>query len=121
MATTQETATGIHVPVWTIGDRLRKAREDRGLTQPELADLIGVSRSTVGNYEVGQTTRHMPIVLRGWAEATGVPLTWLTTGNAPRPLDPAEARSSSSSLVNLTSHKPVGLWHRASRHLAAAA
>lgn len=39
-----------------LGDRIRKARERRRWTQQELADLVGVSRETVGNWETGQTS-----------------------------------------------------------------
>ena len=38
---------------WTMGDRLRKAREAAGFDQVDLAELIGVSRTTVSNHEVG--------------------------------------------------------------------
>ena len=36
-----------------ISDRLREAREARGLTQAQLADLSGVSQGTIGNVESG--------------------------------------------------------------------
>lgn len=64
------------IPEWTVGDRLRKAREWRGLTQYELASAVGVSRNSVSNYEVGATEPRR-IVLNAWAMATGVSLNWL--------------------------------------------
>lgn len=73
--TTQPTAG--HVPSWTIGDRLRKAREDAGFDQRELAEKIGVSRNSVSNYEVGVVPNPRPIVLNAWSMATGVPVSWL--------------------------------------------
>ncbi len=36
-----------------LGNRLRELREARGLTQAQLADLIGVSRKTVNTVENG--------------------------------------------------------------------
>ena len=36
-----------------LENRLRKARESKGLTQAQLADLIGVSRKTVNTVENG--------------------------------------------------------------------
>lgn len=36
-----------------IGLRLRKAREDRGLTQTELADKVNASQSQIDHYERG--------------------------------------------------------------------
>ena len=38
---------------YEIGTRIRKYREERGLNQKELAELIGVSNSRVSNWEQG--------------------------------------------------------------------
>ena len=38
---------------YEIGNRIRKYRENRGLSQKELAELIGVSNSRVSNWEQG--------------------------------------------------------------------
>ena len=38
---------------YEIGNRIRKYRENRGLNQKELAQLIGVSNSRVSNWEQG--------------------------------------------------------------------
>ena len=38
---------------YEIGSRIRKFREDRGYSQIELAQLIGVSNSRVSNWEQG--------------------------------------------------------------------
>ena len=38
---------------YEIGKRIRKYREDRGLSQKELADKIGVSNSRISNWEKG--------------------------------------------------------------------
>ncbi len=83
------------VPQFTIGDRLRKARETTGMDQAAFAEHIGVSRGTVSNYERGVGEgHHKPIVLRTWAMATGVPLSWIETGiieTHPTPPDGGEA------------------------------
>lgn len=70
------------VPVLTIQQRLRIARENARLDQTALAGLIGIAKTSVSNAESG---RHQPrkIVLNAWAMATGVPVTWLATGRAP--------------------------------------
>lgn len=50
----------------TIGDHLRKARIDRGLWQEHLAEALGVSVSTVCNWEMNRTrvaTRYLPKVV----------------------------------------------------------
>lgn len=70
------------VPVWTVGERLRKARETRGLEQGQFADLIGVSKATVSNYE-RDLYKPKVVVLRAWSMATGVPVEWLETGSEP--------------------------------------
>lgn len=36
-----------------FGNRLRKLRKSRGLTQAQLADLLGLSPAAIGNYENG--------------------------------------------------------------------
>ena len=37
----------------TLGTRLKEARTEAGLTQAELADLVGVSRKTINTVENG--------------------------------------------------------------------
>ncbi|WP_082156361.1 helix-turn-helix domain-containing protein [Cellulomonas sp. A375-1] len=83
---TSELVPGV-VPQWTIGDRLRKAREAAGVSTAEFAEAIGVSRNTVTNYERGHVEPR-PGALRLWALRTGVPLAWLQTGENPRPVTP---------------------------------
>ena len=49
-----------------MGDHLRKARIDRGLWQEHVADELGVSVSTICNWEGNHTsvaTRHLPQVV----------------------------------------------------------
>ena len=64
------------VPQWTLGDRLRKAREHAGLKQAELAQMIGIARSSVVSYESDRTVPSRPVVL-SWSMATGVPTEWV--------------------------------------------
>jgi transcriptional regulator with XRE-family HTH domain len=66
------------IPAWTLADRLRKARESRGLTQTELVELTGISRRAMSRYESGVTIPRRPHVI-AWAMATGVSLEWLET------------------------------------------
>jgi transcriptional regulator with XRE-family HTH domain len=63
-------------PEWTLTDRLRKAREHRGLEQAQLGELIGIHRRSVVNYELGRTQPRRPQLI-AWALATGVALAWL--------------------------------------------
>lgn len=38
----------------TIGRRIKEIRHEKGLTQAQFADLLGISTSTVAMYEVGE-------------------------------------------------------------------
>lgn len=71
-------------PAFTLGDRLRKARELTGATQHEFADMIGVSHQTITNAEKGHR-RVRRITLNAWSLATGVSVEWLTTGRSSSP------------------------------------
>lgn len=96
-----------------MGDRLRKAREDAGLSQAQLAVAIGISRNTVSNAELGDRTP-LQITLRAWAEATGVPLQWLVTGTigsgGPRPRGQrgSGVKRSDTELMQYRYHSPKG-------------
>lgn len=67
------------VPEFTKADRIRKARESAGLSQQEMADRIGIARSSITNYEKGHHAP-LPTILKQLAMATGVPLAWMETG-----------------------------------------
>jgi len=73
--------TGV-IPEFTIGDRLRKARQLTGLEQAEFAAEVGISRGTVRNYELEAVKPRRPVLV-AWAFRTGVPLAWLETGARP--------------------------------------
>ena len=72
--------TGV-VPAWELFDRLRKAREWRGLEQADLARDLGVSRNTISAAERGKTQPRRSLLM-AWAMRTGVSLHWLLTGSA---------------------------------------
>lgn len=65
-----------HIPTWTLGERMWKARKDAGLSSTAMADQLGVSSNTIGNYEAGRTTPSLA-TLKLWSEVTNVPLSWL--------------------------------------------
>lgn len=95
---------GSRVPEWTLGDRLRKARESAGLEQAELAMITGLARQTVSNYE-RDAVHPRATGVRLWALATGVPVVWLESGEAPPdfpgPGEPVAARTGR--------HYPMGM------------
>lgn len=47
-----------------VGDALRKARLSRGLRQDDLADLLGVDRSTIARYERGTRSMNVSTLLQ---------------------------------------------------------
>lgn len=85
----------------TFAERLRLARELRGLTQAQLASACGVAQSTVANYENGlRRSARDPLAL---ASALEVSPHWLIEGvgtmepsplREPGPHSPAEAYAS---------------------------
>ncbi|MDK8846954.1 helix-turn-helix transcriptional regulator [Corynebacterium sp. MSK297] len=71
------------IPEWRVQDRLKRAREHAGLSQVELAQLIGVSRATLGNAEQGVRDLKRPVLI-AISFATGVSLEWLENGETPK-------------------------------------
>lgn len=87
----------VTVPQFDVGDRLRKAREVTGLDRITFAERVGIARSTVTNVELGHR-RPSNLVIRAWADFTGVPAEWILYGYTPRDSNP----------------EPAGLGHLAS-------
>lgn len=85
-AMTQEQAGGL-ILEFGLTDRLRKAREHVGCDQKAFADLTGISRGTIGNYEKPEWKTRKPYILTQWAMATGVDPEWLRTGEG-QPMRP---------------------------------
>ena len=82
-----------------IGKRLKAARNAKGYTQAELADRLGITRSSVANRESGREAlaAYDVVVI---AEELGCDAGWLLTGKEPlgapqpprQPVTPAELR-----------------------------
>lgn len=47
-----------------IGNRVREARTEEGITQEELARAVGVSRQSIISIEKGRYTPSLPLALR---------------------------------------------------------
>ncbi|HZN74510.1 MAG TPA: helix-turn-helix domain-containing protein [Micromonosporaceae bacterium] len=84
----------MHVDEWAIGQRIASYRARRGLTQAELAGLVGLSVSMVKKIESGDrlVTRFSQLVLFAQAlrvkdlrELTGVPLPLMPDGRLGHP------------------------------------
>lgn len=59
---------------FTRADRLEKSLSYANVSHQDMADALGVSRQTIGNYTSGRTTRIPKLALKEWALRTGVPL-----------------------------------------------
>lgn len=106
---------------FTIGDRLRKAREQAGYDQRGLEEASGISRATISAYELGKSTPRRAY-LSIWANVTDTDLDWLTDGlvrspddteklTDPKYNDPItdpEAIGAEPSKPDTTSEPPVG-------------
>mgnify|MGYP003388870404 CR=1 FL=1 len=68
--------TDTQVPTWTLGDRLRKARESAGLKQEELAEALGLTRHPIADYENDVRAPKRAIIM-AVAMRCGVPVDWL--------------------------------------------
>jgi transcriptional regulator with XRE-family HTH domain len=66
------------IPVWSLGERFRKARRSHGISIEQMASEFGVSKSTVSHWEMDRSRPQDVIsVIRRWAEITGVNEAWL--------------------------------------------
>ena len=70
----------------SVGAKLKLLRKEKRLTQDELADLIGVKRATISNYEID---RRQPSLadLKRFAEYFGVGLDFFGLAPTNEPLD----------------------------------
>jgi transcriptional regulator with XRE-family HTH domain len=79
------------VPEWTVGDRIRKARETLGLTREDLvkkAKKEEFSVRIIGNYECG-ITRPKDYIVERLSELLPMDYEWLLNGKTPvGPSDP---------------------------------
>lgn len=66
----------------TISTRIRQLRHERGLTQEQLGQLCGASKSAVSQWEAGTTLPSLSNIM-AMRESLGFSLDWLLTGAAP--------------------------------------
>lgn len=70
--------SGLTEPQWTLGDRLRKIRRDRHLTQDEFAREIGATSVALAAWESGRTRPRDVIELAATIERRyGVSAAWI--------------------------------------------
>lgn len=74
---------GFVIPEWTLGWRMQRAMAHAGLQTAEIADEIGVSRSTVSRWINDNGTPPRAGFVKLWAMRCGVPYEWLVSGDVP--------------------------------------
>ena len=67
-----------------VGRRIRRRRQELGLTQGELANTIKIAVSALSNYEAGRIPSD-PRIFAKLAAELGVQANWLLTGQEPEP------------------------------------
>ncbi|MNJ63052.1 anaerobic benzoate catabolism transcriptional regulator [compost metagenome] len=72
-----------------MGDRLRHAREYMGLSQDDVASVLGLSRPSVTNIELG-ARKVEALELNKLAKLYRRPLEYLLTGSEPAPAGPEQ-------------------------------
>lgn len=64
----------------SIGKKIKALRKTKKLTQEEFAELLGIKRSSVSNYEIGRRAPHIKELQR-ISEKLGVPLDYFGVKN----------------------------------------
>lgn len=67
-----------------IGQKIKKARLERGLTQQELGDIVGVQKSAIAKYESGRVVNIKRSTLRKIASALSMRPSELIFTESPR-------------------------------------
>lgn len=88
----------------SLGERVRKTREMLGLGQQALATKVGVSLTTIQNYEGGKFPKGEHAV--SLAKALGCTIDWLLTGEGPV-YDPKRTKVEYASAGMLRAGEPI--------------
>jgi len=82
MTTAQRVDVG-SIPQWTLGWRLARSLAHAGMTMQEMADELGVARTTVSRWINDHGAPPRRAFVNQWSLITGVPVQWLLTGEVP--------------------------------------
>jgi transcriptional regulator with XRE-family HTH domain len=98
------------VPPWTLGWRLLRALAWAGLTAEQMADELGIHRTTVSRWthDRGRPTKGY---LKLWALRCGVPYEWLVSGEGLPRLD-SNQQPAGSVDGPVTTAELAGFLHR---------
>lgn len=85
---------GSPIPPWTLGWRLQRALAHAKMTTSEMADELGVSRSTISRF-VNDGGPVRAAYLKQWALRCGVPYEWLVSETSDPDTTPDQRNTSS--------------------------
>jgi len=74
------------IPIWTLSDRLRKAREHADLGQKELGEKMGISHQAISKWESGRSNPSTSR-LTEFAKIVNVDIRWLLGFEVPEGVD----------------------------------
>ena len=83
----------------SIGNRVRKARKDKGMSQIELATKVGISQSALSELENGESVSTTKIA--SFASALGVSALWLESGKGQEKALPSSEASEIDRIIEL--------------------
>ncbi len=81
-------------------DMLRRYRDDHGITQEQLADLLGTSRVTINRWETPFDSRPPLSKIPNIANKLGITVQELVTGERPEQVDACNSTGLSSSTID---------------------
>lgn len=90
-------------------DRIRDARKNKNLTQQRLGDLVGVSKTTVSQWEKGDYAPSGQN-LYNLAKALGVSAEWLLSGKGTPDFQNVEPATLGDHKVPVLSYVQAGVW-----------
>lgn len=90
----------------SIGDRLRQVREDLGLSQPQMAEALGMPFGTYQAYEQDRSAQKASMLAR--LAERGIDLNWLLTGRGPMHVS-SRPSGLSEAPVRYGEHPPNGI------------
>lgn len=82
----------------TIGDRIKAVRKQKGYTQQQLGDAIGVKQNTIAQYEINRNIPNGAAILAICKEF-GVDRIWLETGVG-EPFKPVDRSEQITAILN---------------------
>lgn len=80
MSTWENTGT---IPEWTLGWRLQRALGHAGIKTQDMAEYLGVTRSTISRWTNDHGAPPRAAYVKQWALMTGVPSWWLLDEEPP--------------------------------------